>query len=206
MKLFLILFSLLSTTTLWALDPAELLAQSAKNFTQHSDWSLNYQLRMQHQSTGEVTQQQGALALSSKDRFYLQTQDLEVMSNGVDLWEYHVPARQVVVKSLLDLDHSMHPSRILTSYLRCKPIGVEMQELLGNQVPVVQLDPTGQINTLQAMSVWLDPKEFTPLRIHTLDLAGNQTWYDLSRLERKKFVADFFDFKIPAGVEELDMR
>lgn len=61
--------------------------------------------------------QSGRLLLAAGDRFDVQLGDSRWVCDGRTLWHYSAAANQVVIRRLLDVDLSSHPSQILSTYL-----------------------------------------------------------------------------------------
>ena len=69
------------------------------------------------------------------------------------------------------------------------------------------LDPAGQLKSLESLEVWLDAVTFSPVRLHTRDVGGNDTEYEISSVRRNpELQASDFRFETPEGVEVIDMR
>jgi outer membrane lipoprotein carrier protein len=186
-----------------ALTPEEALQKSALFYRSGENISFSFKVDIEYEVTGETAQYEGSVLVAGKDNFILKTPTLEVYSDGVNMWEYRPKAKQVLIKSLLDLENSLHPSDILFKYLECKPLVVTKSP----QGLVLSLDPKGKIKALENMKVWLKLSTFEPTRLETIDVSGNKSVYSLKKIKKNiKIALNHFEFITPKGIEEIDMR
>ena len=59
----------------------------------------------------------GSLQLMPGDKFRLTIGSTEWISDGHTYWQYNEKTSQVIIKNLLDVDLSMHPSQMIKTYL-----------------------------------------------------------------------------------------
>jgi outer membrane lipoprotein-sorting protein len=191
----------------WGQSAAETLQKSATFFEQAGTLAFDFQVKIQYEITEEQAEYTGDLLLGDQDKFRLRIPGSHLYSDGISLWQYNLEQKQVLVKSLLDLDGKLHPSEILFQYLKCKPLQVKKDKLEGKTVFVLDLEPAGKLAGINTMQVWLHEKSFAPVRIKTIDVSNNISWYTISEIKTKVAAkeADFM-FTAPAGVETLDMR
>lgn len=190
-----------------AKEAEEALRKSAAFFREAKAISLNFRVRIHYEVTGEQASHEGDLLVGQGDRFRLRIPGQQHFSDGVNLWQFNETQKQVLLKSLLDLEGAFHPSEILFKYLKCKPLALEREVVNGKNLLHLKLDPKGHITSLTQMSVWLDPANHSPVRMKTVDITGNQSFYEIFRLQRNPPVNENdFTFRIPPGVDELDMR
>lgn len=184
-----------------------LLAGSAKLFQGRQGLSLSFEAQMHSAATGENVTQKGSLLVGERNRFRLKAQGIEFYSDGINLWQFNVAQKQVLVKLLSDLENQFHPSEILFKYLQCKAKSVRSETWKGQKVHVLTLDPAHYKGQFRSMEVWLDPKNLSPVRLSTVDNLGNTAWYEVTAFQKIAPPADNqFVFVAPAGVDEIDMR
>ncbi|MDR2580102.1 MAG: outer-membrane lipoprotein carrier protein LolA [Fibromonadaceae bacterium] len=156
--------------------------------------------------TGGETQRRGTLITGGKDRFTLTMPDMQIYSDGTNLWQYNPLQKQVLIKLLSDLENKLYPSEVLFRYLGTTAISVKPELWKGSMVHALTLDPSKYKDQFKAMEVWLSPKDCSPLRLYTIDNIGNDTWYSIENLSKGSFPESTFKFKAPAGTDEIDMR
>jgi len=201
-----LLFILLLIAPVFAAPADSLLKCSADYFGKNAEFKFNFQMLTRVASTGEEIQKSGTLLTSSKNRFALAMPDLQVISDGVNLWQYNPLQKQVLIKLIADLENKLHPSEILFRYLNTKAVSAKKEVWKTKSVNAVSLNPSKYKDQFKAMEVWLSPADCSPVRLHTIDNFGNDTWYSIDNLSKGKFSDKEFKFKSPAGVDEIDMR
>jgi len=157
-------------------------------------------------TTGEEIQKSGTLLTSNQNKFALTMSDLQVMSDGVNLWQYNPLQKQVLIKLTADLENKLQPSEILFRYLNTKAVSAKNELWKGKNVHALNLNPSKYKDQFKAMEVWLLPTDCSPVRLHTIDNFGNDTWYSIENLNKGKFSDKEFKFTVPLGVDEIDMR
>jgi outer membrane lipoprotein carrier protein len=186
--------------------PADsLLKCSAKYFEPKPEFKFDFKMHTRL-STGEEFQKNGTLVTGGKDRFTLSMPDLQVFSDGTNLWQHNPLQKQVLIKLLSDLENKLYPSEVLFKYLGTTALSVKTELWKGKSVHALTLNPSKYKDQFKAMEVWLSPKDCSPLRLHTVDNLGNSTWYSIENLSKGSFPASTFKFKAPPGTDEIDMR
>jgi len=183
-----------------------LLQCSANYFGKNAEFKFNFQMLTRVASTGEEIQKSGTLITSNQNKFALTMSDLQVMSDGVNLWQYNPLQKQVLIKLISDLENKLQPSEILFRYLNTKAISVKKELWKGKNVHALSLNPSKYKDQFKAMEVWLLPTDCSPVRLHTIDNFSNDTWYSIENLNKGKFSEKEFKFNTPSGVDEIDMR
>ena len=69
------------------------------------------------------------------------------------------------------------------------------------------MDPSKYAGQFTQMEVWISQKDYSPVRLFTVDPSGNSSWYNIVNLKVVKSVSiDDFRYKAIPGVDEIDMR
>jgi outer membrane lipoprotein carrier protein len=203
----LILLTLTAFTSVFSSEATQVLSKSAEYFNKAKNVSLDFTVKVHYEVTDETKNYTGDILIGQKDHFRLRIPGMLMMSDGVNLWQHNIDQKQVLVKSLLDMENSFHPSEMLFRYLRCQPLDIQKKTHNGKAVYLLKLDPKNQIKSMTAMEVWLLASDYSPVRLKTTDVSGNTSWYEISNMARDIKVSDSdYEFKTPAGVEEIDMR
>jgi len=201
-----IILMLILIAPVFAAEADSLLKCSADYFGKNAEIKFNFQMYTRVASTGEEIQKSGTLLASTKNRFALTMPDLQVISDGVNLWQYNPLQKQVLIKLVSDLENKLQPSEILFRYLNTKAVSTKKEVWKTKSVNAVSLNPDKYKDQFKAMEVWLSPADCSPVRLHTIDNFGNDTWYSIENLSKGKFADKEFKFSLPAGVDEIDMR
>jgi outer membrane lipoprotein carrier protein len=201
-----LIFVLLFIAPVLATQADSLLKCSADYFGKDAEVKFNFQMLTRVANTGEEIQKGGTLLTASQNRFALTMPDLQIISDGVNLWQYNPLQKQVLVKLVSDLENKLQPSEILFRYLNTKAVNAKKELWKNKSVNAVSLNPDKYKDQFKAMEVWLFPTDCSPVRLHTIDNFGNDTWYSIENLNKGKFAEREFKFKTPSGVDEIDMR
>jgi len=188
-------------------SPDSVLALSASTLKSAAVWSLDFQVDVRDAAGKLQSSSKGSLLLGSGDRFRLRIPGQEYTSDGISLWQYTQAQKQVLIKSLADLEGAMHPSEALFRYLRCKPVALSKAQMQGKTYHLLKLDPAGQMKGYTALDVWLTEDKAMPVQLAMKDGAGSVISYRISNLLKNPQVTDSdFKFKSKGDIEEIDMR
>jgi len=201
-----IILALLLIAPVFAAQADSLLKCSADYFGKNAEIKFNFQMLTRVASTGEEIHKSGTLLAANQNRFALTMPDLQIVSDGVNLWQYNPLQKQMLVKLISDLENKLQPSEILFRYLNTKAVSAKKEVWKNKSVNAVSLNPDKYKDQFKAMEVWLSPTDCSPIRLHTIDNFGNDTWYSIENLSKGKFTEKEFKFNLPAGVDEIDMR
>jgi outer membrane lipoprotein carrier protein len=204
LKIFALLFLFLAPV--FAAQADSLLKCSANYFGKNAEIKFSFQMLSRATGTGEEIKKNGTLLAADKNRFALTMSDLQIFSDGVNLWQYNPLQKQVLIKLVSDMENKLQPSEILFRYLNTKAISTKTELWKGKSVHALNLNPDKYKDQFGAMEVWLLPTDCSPVRLHTVDNFGNDTWYSIENLSKGKFSEKEFKFNAPPGTDEIDMR
>jgi len=191
----------------FAVTAEEALKGSKEWFKSGKAWNLEFQVQVFYAESPDIVSQKGSLLVADADRFRLKVAGIEFVSDGESLWQYNPEQNQVLIKAIEDLSSAFHPSEMLFKYLECKAKELKEAEFNKQKLWVLKLDASKYAGQFDQMEVWLSKKDFSPVRLFTVDPAGNSSWYNILKLNVvKKVSADDFKFKPGKDVDEIDMR
>lgn len=197
----------LGATLSFAMTANEAMEKSKEWFKSGKAWSLSFKVQVFYADSPDITSQMGNLTVAEGDRFKLELGDIQFYSDGKSLWQYNVEQKQVLIKAVEDLSTSLHPSEILFKYLNCKARSISTGVFNNQTLWVLKLDPSKYAGQFDQMEVWLSQKDFSPVRLFTMDPMANSSWYNIVDLKVLKNVSDkVFKYVSIDGVDEIDMR
>ena len=207
LKLFILVFWGLFVSAAYALTADQVMKKSQDWFKSGKAWSLDFKLQLFYADSPDIVSQQGKLVVAEGDKFKLELAGIKFYSDGESMWQHNVEQKQVLVKAVEDLSSSLHPSELLFKYLNCKALSVAEGEFAGQKLWVLKLDPSKYKGQFTQMEVWLSKKDFSPVRLFTVDPSGNSSWYNIVNLKVMKNISvEDFRYKALPGVDEIDMR
>ncbi|MCD6025385.1 MAG: outer rane lipoprotein carrier protein LolA [Fibrobacteria bacterium] len=177
------------------------LAGLAKKHRAAPVFSLVFESRAEGADGNLMPAAKGSLTAADSGRFRLQHAQGTVVSDGRTVWQYFPSTKQVVIKDAADAGEA---GGVLLRFLQARALRAAPRP--GGLLRVV-LDPASVGESLDSLVVTLSPAESSVRRVLTQDPAGNRVEYTLKSLRydarpgRNAFV-----FKLPAGVEVIDMR
>lgn len=205
--LFLLSFLCLLASAAYALTADQVMKKSQDWFKSGKTWSLDFKLQLFYADSPDIVSQQGKLVVAEGDKFKLELAGIKFYSDGESMWQHNVEQKQVLIKLVEDLSSSLHPSELLFKYLNCKALSVSEGVFANQKLWVLKLDPSKYKGQFTQMEVWLSQKDFSPVRLFTVDPSGNSSWYNIVNLKVMKNVSvEDFRYKALPGVDEIDMR
>jgi outer membrane lipoprotein-sorting protein len=182
-------------------EAQSVLGSLAKKHRTASAFSVVFEARAEGADGNPMPPSKGTLTAADSGRFRLQHAQGTVVSDGKTVWQYFPGTKQVVIKDAADAGEA---GGVLLRFLQARALRAESRP--GKLLRVV-LDPSSVGESLDSLVVTLAPAESAVRRVLTQDPAGNRVEYILKslRYDARPGRATFA-FKLPAGVEVIDMR
>ncbi len=147
----------------------------------------------------------GMLLMVPGDKFRCKIGSTEWVSNGHIYWQYNEKTSQVIVKNLLDIDLSMHPSQMIQRYLSY-PFKVESSDEK-QAVFIWTASEDNQDRSYKKITLTIDKKKNILKELVTVNRDGNESTYIFKKVKiGSEIPLEVFSFKIPKGVDVLDTR
>jgi outer membrane lipoprotein-sorting protein len=148
----------------------------------------------------------GILYLAPGDRFRLELGKNTWVSDGRSYWQYSAATSQVLIKQLLDIDISAHPSQIMSTYFN-KYSYTMLENQDGQAVFSWQAQQADADSDNKSVTLWVDVKKLTLKKLLVVDKSGNESTYIFKKTAAGAEIPDAaFKFQIPDGVSVLDTR
>jgi len=179
-------------------DNYEKLKSLQADFVQNYTWSL----------AGETQTVEGKLLLKQGDRYRVETAQQLIVTDGTTVWTYSAEKRQVFVDHLSKTSDQPLPRELLIKYTRdFKAKLLAPEKLAGEEYYRLRFAPKDDDSFVHEVTAWIDPDTWLARKIEQHDINDNVTVYELKNVQRDLAVPDqSFTFKIPDGVEVVDMR
>lgn len=202
-----VLVTFLAAQHAFSMTADEALNKSKAWFKSGKAWSLDFRVQVFYADSPDINTGSGTLLVADGDRFKLDMMGIRFYSDGKSLWQWNVDQNQVLIKAVEDLSSALHPSELLFKYLNCKAISLSEGEFNKQKLWVLKLDPSKYKGQFTQMEVWLSKKDFSPVRLLTVDPEKNVSWYNIINLKvMQKVSNDDFKYKSQKNVDEIDMR
>jgi outer membrane lipoprotein-sorting protein len=99
-----------------------LLTQLKKKYSTSSTIKADVQLKVWWQVREKEETKKGSLLLTSGDKFRVTLGNEIFVSDGATCYQYHTVTKLLQIKNLRDIDKSMLPSHIITSFIATYPL------------------------------------------------------------------------------------
>jgi chaperone LolA len=176
----------------------EKLQSMQADFVQNYTWSL----------AGETQVLEGKLFLKKNDRYRVETKTQTIVTDGVTVWTYSPEKQQVFIDRLSKNAENPLPRELLVKYARdfkAKLLGTEKSGK--TDLFRVRFTPRDEDSFVREVTAWIEKDSWLARKIEQRDINDNVTLYELKNIQRDPALADhFFTFKIPDGVEVIDLR
>lgn len=198
------LIILMLLTSLFAQENAVITALK-KKYNEKASLELIFDLDIFWKVREKHEKKSGSLCLIPGDKFRLTIGSTEFISDGHTYWQYNEKSSQVIIKNLLDIDLSMHPSQIIKTYLGHSYTVKSEDE---KEAVLTWSDPEPEQNRpYKGMTLWVNKKKNTIEKIVTIDKNGNESTYTFKKTRTGvQFPSTLFEFEAPKGVDVLDSR
>lgn len=179
-----------------------------KKFDSIRDFSAEFQETFHWELADETQSIKGKIYLKGGDKFRLETQDQIIVSDGRTLWTYSPITNQVIIDDLEKTEEALLPRDLLFKYVReYSPHLLAEEKTKGRRIYKLELIPKDRDEFIQRMEIWVDGKDWITKKISYIDINGNKRIYEISNIRINQGLEEgFFIFKIPQGVEIIDMR
>lgn len=181
-------------------DGREALEVLAQRHREAAAFSLSFESRAIGADGNPMPAAKGTLVAADSGRFRLRYAQGTIVSDGKTLWQYFPSTDQVVLRAATE---SGTAGGVLLRFLQARAVKAEKK---GGAFRLV-LDPASVGENLDSLILTLSPDAATVRSVETQDPAGNRVVYRITSLRYDARPGrGTFTFRIPAGVEVVDMR
>jgi len=189
-------------------DAADLVAKLRKKYERMSTLSLGFTRTTVFAVSKARQSSEGGLSLAKGNRYRITFEDRLIVCDGATVWSWSKANNQVVVDRFRDDPNGLTPERLLVKLPSEYAAVLTGKEKVGKvETSVLKLTPPASGRQLRWFKLWVDEDGPVILRIQVMDLAENETTYDLRDIAPDSGVPDStFRFTAPPGAEILDLR
>lgn len=178
------------------------------NFKKIDRIKLNFRQTFKWKLTGSEQRIDGVIYLKGMSNFRIETEDQIIISNGSLLWTYSIPNQQVIMDNVRRSSETLLPSDFLFQFPEdYNAFILLINEDEGKREYVLKLTPKSGDKFIKSIKIWIDGSSWIPGRLEYTDINGNDTIYDILRIELDpSFDGSIFTFSPPEGIEIIDIR
>ncbi|MEJ2637619.1 MAG: outer-membrane lipoprotein carrier protein LolA, partial [Calditrichia bacterium] len=151
----------------------------------------------------------GTLWMSQDNKFRLETEDQIIVSNGEVYWRYNKLDNQVLIDYAKKSQQDVFLNNFLFHIADLYYSQVLSEEKEDNQkVYELKLTPRNPDESFFSyIKVWIVDKSWDLKRVTYVDYNDNESEYKIEKLViDPKLPPDIFQFKIPQGIDVVDLR
>ncbi len=150
----------------------------------------------------------GTLYLKKSNRYRLELPERTVVTDGKTVWSYSVPNKQVLIDRFKLTPGSLTPEQILTGAPEDFTSTLLEPERIGDsKALVVKLIPRNDASLIQSLKLWVDDQSWLIRKVELIDVNEKKTEYLVRDIKTNAGLPDsLFTYRIPAGVETVDLR
>ena len=159
--------------------------------------------------TGVENEIFGTLWLTKDNKFRFETEDQTIVTNGETYWRYNKLEEQVLIdyakKSSDDVFLTDFIFRVEDEYTAQL---IQESDSKSGKVVEIKLTPKNvEESFFSYIKIWVLEKNEDISKIQYVDYNDNETTYEIEKLDSKPELGEtIFNFKIPDGIEAVDLR
>jgi len=184
----------------------DIIEQVRRNYNPQTVIEADIVLTIDWKVREKQEQKQGHITLAPGDRFRVELDNTIWVCNGQTFWQYNSATGQVIIKRLLDVDLSSHPSQLFETYLRTYRYEVAQQDA-DRAVLAWKADSSSAGSFYTSITLSVDRKKTILQSIAVVDRNGNASTYEFRKTRLGGDVQKSrFEFETPKGAHVLDTR
>lgn len=176
----------------------------------YSSISANFEFKLTNETEGLNDVQKGSIILKG-DKYIVNVGEQEIISNGTIVWTYLKDVKEVQISEVDEDDEEsmLNPKTIFTMYESGFKYVKDKDKTIGgtgvNVIRMYPLNPAEKPFHTVILNVDKAKNQIHSIEIKSKD--GNVFTYTIKDFVGNKTYPDGkFEFKTPAGVEEIDLR
>jgi outer membrane lipoprotein carrier protein len=188
--------------------PDEILGRVRKKYDSIRDAEVSFSQRTRFAVAKIEHQAHGTLALKKENKYRIEMEDQVIVTDGVTVWSYSVPNKQVLIDVFRQNERTLSPERILSGAPgEYAPTVIGHENIEGADMAILKLAPRGEHMLVASLRLWIDTETWLIRKAEVTDVNGKETTYSVSDIRINTGIPDArFTLKIPEGVEVVDLR
>jgi outer membrane lipoprotein-sorting protein len=154
--------------------------------------------------TGQATILAGNI-VAGRAGYRVEMEDQTVVTDEVTTWVYLVADKQVIINDYVEDDGSFSPNQFIGEH--AEKFASKFADESDPTHYVVQLTPESPESYIATATLWVRKTDYVVTRIDVVDVNGASIQFEMSDIDFHPTVTDdTFRFKIPEGLEVIDLR
>lgn len=206
-KILLILLSLIVFSSAQSVD--DIVEEIQERYDDLENLSAEFKQVEFFQLTGSKNETSGKIFVKNGIKYRLETDDRVIVTDGVTVWTYSMFNNQVLIDRVKKNDASVLPRDLLFKYPRDYYASLlSTEDYKDEEHYILKLDPKEETHGyVKTMKIWVNSDNYLISKIEYTDFNDNTSLFAIEKVDIKKDLKEsFFNFKIPEGVEIVDLR
>ncbi len=186
----------------------EELEQVRKKYDTVNDAELRFSQTVRFSMSKVEQRLDGTLLMKKGNKYRVETDEMTVVTDGETVWSYSRINNQVLIDRFKLDERSFSPERILMAAPADFSASLLGHEKVGKvETVVLKLLPATDQSFLSVLKLWVDEGDHLIRKVEMTDANGKETTYVVTEIRINSGVTDGrFTYKIPEGVETVDLR
>ncbi len=186
----------------------EVLEQVRKKYDTVNDAELRFSQTVRFSMSKVEQRLDGTLLMKKGNKYRVETDEMTVVTDGETVWSYSRINNQVLIDRFKLDERSFSPERILMAAPADFSASLLGHEKVGKvETVVLKLLPATDQSFLSVLKLWVDEGDHLIRKVEMTDANGKETTYVVTEIRINSGVTDGrFTYKIPEGVETVDLR
>jgi chaperone LolA len=206
-KIFLILLFLIAVSSAQSVD--DIVEEIQERYENLENLSAEFKQVEYFQLTGSKNETSGKIYVKNGTQYRLETEDRVIVTDGVTVWTYSMFNNQVLIDRVKKNDASVLPRDLLFKYPRDYYSALlKTEDYEDDEHYVLKLDPKEDTHGyVKSMKIWVNSDTYLISKIEYIDFNENTSTFAIQKVDINTVLKDsFFKFKVPEGVETVDLR
>jgi len=206
-KILLTLFMFVAISAAQSAD--DIVEEIQERYENLENLSAEFRQVEQFKLTGSKNETTGKIYIKNGTQYRLETEDQVIVTDGATVWTYSMFNNQVLIDRVKKDDASVLPRDLLFKYPREYYASLlTTEDYEDEEHYVLKLDPKQDTHGyVKSMKIWVNSDDYLISKIEYTDFNDNSSMFAIQKVDIKKDLKEsFFTFKIPEGVEIVDLR
>jgi outer membrane lipoprotein carrier protein len=186
----------------------EILEKVAGKYGAVTDAEIRFTQSIKFAVAGLQQHTSGTLFFKKPQKYRLEVEEQTIVTDGETVWSYSHGSKQVLIDKFKIDDQAMTPDRVLVHAPADYTSSLLGHEKLGKiETVLLKLVPRSDQSTVTAMKIWVSESDWLLRKVEMVDVSGKETTYIVNSIRTNLDLPDDrFNFKLPDGVEAVDLR
>ena len=187
----------------------EIIRNVQKKYDELKSLKVDFRQDIKWELTGETQTVQGTFYLQRGNKYRMETETQEIVTDGETMWTLYKKSGQIVINNMLgDFAENPFPwNMLLKNFEEYEPVFVREENMDGRKTYLLNLVLKDEDTGFKSMKIWVDASDWFARKFERVDINDNVDTYLMQNLVGDvELDPSFFKFAIPGGSEVLDMR